>query len=122
MSKPKVYSSNLLSIEISEDEDSITAGWKGKSVEREPHKFITPILVREIKRCSDQNKRLILDFRQLDYMNSSTITPIIKILERAKRGTTHITVQYDKLLKWQELIFSALMIFKTTDNRVEIVG
>jgi len=55
-------------------------------------------------------------------MNSSTITPIIKILERAKRGSTHVTVLYDKSLKWQDLIFSALTIFTTKDKRVEIRG
>jgi len=55
-------------------------------------------------------------------MNSSTITPIIKILERAKSGMTKITIFYQKSLKWQELNFSALEIFKTKDNRLEIKG
>jgi hypothetical protein len=122
MAKSKVYSSSLLSIDVQEDETTITAEWKGKSIEREPHKFITPILVREIKKCSDRNKRLVLDFQRLEYMNSSTITPIIKILERAKRGTTRITVRYDQAQKWQELIFSALTIFTTKDDRVELMG
>jgi hypothetical protein len=55
-------------------------------------------------------------------MNSSTITPIIKILERAKKGKMNVTIQYDKLLKWQDLSFSALKIFQTKDKRVEIKG
>jgi hypothetical protein len=55
-------------------------------------------------------------------MNSSTITPVIKILERAKRGETQIEVVYQKSLKWQDLIFSALEIFQTNDRRVEIKG
>ena len=55
-------------------------------------------------------------------MNSSTITPLIKILERAKRGTSHVTVLYDKSLHWQDLTFSALEIFKTDDKRVDIKG
>jgi hypothetical protein len=55
-------------------------------------------------------------------MNSSTITPIIKTLERAKRGKTRVTVTYLKSLKWQDVIFSALEIFRTKDGRVEIKG
>ena len=63
-----------------------------------------------------------MDFRKLEYMNSSTITPIIKVLDRAKRGKNHITVIYDKTLKWQELSFSAMEIFQTKDKRIEIKG
>ncbi|MCK5603724.1 hypothetical protein KAR91_17690 [Candidatus Pacearchaeota archaeon] len=96
--------------------------WTGISIEREPTRFITPVLVDVIKKSSDRNKRIILDFRELAYMNSSTITPVIKILERAKRGETQIEVVYKKSLKWQDLIFTALEIFQTNDRRVEIKG
>ncbi|MFC1483986.1 hypothetical protein ACFL45_07260 [Candidatus Neomarinimicrobiota bacterium] len=122
MASLKVYTNNLLTIEVIEDSKSIQAIWKGKSVDREPSKFITPLLVRLNKRCSDHGKRLILDFRTISFMNSSTITPIIRILERAKRGSTQIAIQYDGTLKWQDLIFSALTIFETKDNRVELQG
>ena len=122
MAKTNQYTNGLLNIVVSEEGASITVIWSGKSVDREPSKFITPILVRLVKRCSEQNKRLVLDFRHLSYMNSSTITPIIKILERARRGSTQVTVLYDGDLKWQELIFSALTIFTTKDDRVELQG
>lgn len=122
MAKSETYTHQLLTIEVTEGDDTINAVWKGKSIEREPGKFITPILTRMIKLSSSTDKRVMLNFRELAYMNSSTITPIIKILERAKRGSTRITVFYDKSLKWQDLIFSALTIFKTKDNRVEIRG
>ena len=122
MAKPKIYTSSLLSINVTDDSETITATWHGKSIEREPGKFITPLLVRLTKRCSDHDKRLVLDFQNLAFMNSSTITPIIKMLERAKRGSSRVTVMYDASSKWQELIFSALTIFSTKDNRVELQG
>lgn len=122
MAKSETYTQRLLTIEVAEGDDTINAVWRGKSIDREPAKFITPILTRMVKTSSGTLKRVIMDFRELAYMNSSTITPIIKILERAKRGSTSITVLYDKSLKWQDLIFSALTIFKTKDNRVEIRG
>ena len=122
MVKPQQFSEGLLSLTIYEDATSITVEWTGKSVAREPGLFTAPILVSLIKKCSDHKKRLVLDFRHLAYMNSSTITPIIKILERAKRGSAKITVLYNNSLKWQDLIFSALTIFKTTNNRVDLEG
>jgi hypothetical protein len=118
----ETFVSNLLKLELEEKKDSIKISWSGKSIDREPGKFITPILVNAIRRSSGLNKKIILDFRELAYMNSSSITPVIKILERAKRGRTQIRVVYRKSLKWQDLSFSALEIFRTKDRRVEIKG
>lgn len=122
MGNAEIFTSNLLLLEVKENKTSINIKWTGVSIEREPSKFITPILVNAIKNSSDRNKRIILDFRELAYMNSSTITPVIKILERAKRGETQIEVLYQKSMKWQDIIFSALEIFQTKDRRVEIKG
>ena len=118
----ETFVSNLLKLELEEKKDAIKISWSGKSIDREPGKFITPILVNAIRRSSGLNKKIILDFRELAYMNSSSITPVIKILERAKRGRTQIRVVYKKSLKWQDLSFSALEIFRTKDRRVEIKG
>jgi hypothetical protein len=122
MVKKESFARNLLRIEVEEKKDSIVVSWSGKSVEREPGKFITPILVNVIRKSSGLDKKVILDFRALAYMNSSSITPVIKILERARRGRTQIRVVYRKSLKWQDLSFSALQIFRTKDRRVEIKG
>ena len=78
--------------------------------------------MKVLKKGNEQNKEIVLDFREIEYMNSSTITPIIKILERAKRGKSKITILYKGSLKWQQLIFSALEIFQTRDERVQIIG
>lgn len=111
-----------MQIELIENTNSITMVWTGKSTHRKPSEFISPILAETIRRSNASKKRIIMDFRRLEYMNSSTITPVIKILERAKRGATEITLLYNKSLKWQDLSFSALEIFETQDSKVEIKG
>ncbi|MBW1681944.1 MAG: hypothetical protein JRF59_08950 [Deltaproteobacteria bacterium] len=118
----KTYENNRLCIEIQADDDAICLKWRGRSIDREPGKFIAPILLDSLREGGEGNKRVILDFRELDYMNSSTITPIVKILERAKRGTVPLMLVYDRSQKWQDLSFSALEIFSTEDHRVEIKG
>ena len=122
MGKQELYANDLLKIQVKHDVDSIHMEWRGRSVERDPSKFITPILMESLKKTSNNDKRILLDFTKLEYMNSSTITPIIKVLERAKRGAAKVTVLYNGSLKWQDLAFSALEIFQTTDKRVEIKG
>jgi hypothetical protein len=122
MDYPEVYENNLLKITLQEAEKTIEVKWNGKSVERDPSIFIMPILLKVLEMSSESGKAIRIDFTELEYMNSSTITPIIKILERAKRGNTSLKVVYKKSLKWQDLSFSALELFQTTDQRVEIQG
>jgi len=122
MDNKEIFSAELLTIEVCETETSIEVKWLGKSIDRHPSKFISPILVKVLNMASVMNKRVVMDFRDLAYMNSSTITPIIKILERAKKGMNRITILYKNSLKWQELNFSALEIFGTNDDRLEIRG
>ena len=122
MKKPEKYTNQYLSIEVIEHEATIDVKWEGKSIDREPSKFISPVLVKVLQMAGTLNKRITMDFQSLSYMNSSTITPIIKILDRAKKGMTKITIIYRKTLKRQELNFSALEVFRTEDNRLEIKG
>lgn len=122
MTETKVYEHNLLKIHVTDTDESIYIGLTGKSVDRDPGQMITPILLESLKLIGETNRHIILNFCQLEYMNSSTITPIIKILERVKRGHNRLTLLYDKSLKWQALSFSALEIFQTDDNRIEIKG
>ena len=122
MKKTDKYSNDLLEINVTENDDEIIVHWSGKSIDRQPSAFITPILIKVLKKSLDRDKRMILDFCNIEYMNSSTITPIIKILERAKRGKVSATVKYLGALKWQHLIFSALEIFQTKDKRIVIQG
>jgi hypothetical protein len=120
MGEVRTFTNDCLEIKVIENDRSIELIWSGKSVDREPRKFITPILLDVIKTSTEASKRVILDFCRLAYMNSSTITPIIKVLERARKGKNEITVLYQKSLRWQDINFSALKIFETTDQRVEI--
>ncbi len=122
MSKQKVHASTHLTITVDENDTSIKVIWKGKSIDREPSKFISPILVEVLDSAYSLNKRIVMDFQELTYMNSSTVTPIIKILERARKSVNKISIFYQKKTKWQELSFSALKIFSTEDNRLEIEG
>ena len=121
-SEPEIFTDDPLRIEITDGQEAVEVKWFGKSVQREPGKFISPILSDVIKKNSRDAKRIVLDFRELDYMNSSTMTPIIKVLDRVRKGSTRLTLIYDKSAKWQDLNFSALKLFETEDRRVEIRG
>ena len=117
-----IYKNDGLSIQVLEDENIIKVYWKGKSVTRNPAEFITPILLEVLGFAQQHDREIELDFRELLYMNSSTITPLIKILERIRTGDRRVKVLYDRSMRWQEISFLALKVFETEDRRVSIVG
>jgi len=122
MSKTEKYTNDFLNISVTEESDHIRMHWSGKSIDRKPSIFITPILIKILKRSVEREKRMIMDFCDIEYMNSSTITPFTKILERAKEEGDSISIVYNNSKKWQELCFSALKIFETKDKRIQIKG
>jgi len=116
------YVHDQLELTSTEDESSLTIRFSGKSILRDPAEFMMPILITALQSVTSSDKRLVLDFRELAYMNSSTLTPIIKVLEKARLGASKVTALYKKNVKWQSISFSALSIFKTPDARIEITG
>jgi hypothetical protein len=118
----KVYSNRELSLDVRHDDKAVTVVWAGRSTARDPMTFIGPILAEARKASADAGSPLVLDFRALEYMNSSTITPIIRLLREAGKGTGRVVVLYKQAAKWQDLSFSALTIFATEDKRIEIRG
>ncbi len=122
METAQTFTNDQLRLEVSQEGDAISVRFHGKSMLRDPNDFLMPILLRMLGEANAEKKRVLLDFRSLSYMNSSTLTPVIKLLEQARVGDGMVTVLYRKSLKWQDLSFSALVIFRTPDGRIEIQG
>jgi hypothetical protein len=118
----ELFKSGKLTLEIEEGNSGININWIGKSDDRNPGNFIYPLLLENLKKGTESNMNLVLNFQNLEFMNSSTITPIVKILQEAKNGNSSVKIVYSNSLKWQELSFSALEIFETNDKRIEITG
>lgn len=119
MSEIKTYEENRLKLEVNFGESQIMIRWLGESKDREPIKFLTPIF--DAIYLKNQTTPIVMDFTAFEYMNSSTVTPIVKQLERAKKENRKITIHYKKGLKWQELSFAALRVFNIPDL-IEVVG
>lgn len=121
-SETKTITRRSLKLTYLENADSLVLSWDGKSNERNPGDFLTPILHEILDKSNTLNKKIILDFQAMEYMNSSSISPISKLVDKVRNNSNSISVIYQKSKKWQELCFSALKIFETPDKRIEIVG
>jgi hypothetical protein len=107
-----------LSISVSDTAEEIRLRWQGKSNDREPGRFVVPILQDALSRAKEANKAIAIDFAEMEYMNSSTFTPLVKMLDEANRGGLRVRVEYSQTRKWQTLSFSALKAFETPDGRI----
>ena len=116
----ETHTDKNLTVEVTDGEAEVVLCWKGKSHDREPGRFLMPLLTAALQKCNTPLKRLKLDFTALDYMNSSTVSPLVKFLDVAAKGTCPVVIEYAKDRKWQELSFSALKAFETPDGRISI--
>lgn len=111
-----------LAIEVSESGEEVRLTWRGKSNDREPGRYLMPMLANALTHSSQAQKRLALDFTGLDYMNSSTFAPIVKMLDEAARLHGRVVLEFSQSRKWQAMSFSALKAFETPDGRVQLLG
>jgi hypothetical protein len=111
-----------LTLELVEAANELRLRWLGKSTEREPGHFLVPVLAEVFESARAAGVPLVLDFTELDYMNSSTFTPVVKALDHSRRLAVPVILEYSLSRKWQALSFSALRTFETLDGRIKVNG
>jgi hypothetical protein len=118
----KQYAQGELTLELSRTPTELRLAWRGKSADREPGRFLMPVLSDALERARGDGVPLALDFSALDYMNSSTFTPVVKALDESRRMAVPVILEYSLSRKWQALSFSALRTFETLDGRIKVRG
>jgi hypothetical protein len=111
-----------LTLELTRTGNELRLAWQGKSAERDPSRFLVPILEQAMEIARNGKLPLVLDFSTLDYMNSSTFTPVVKALDESRRLSVPVVLEYSLSRKWQALSFSALRTFETLDGRIKVRG
>jgi hypothetical protein len=118
----KQYAQGELTLELSRSPTELRLAWRGKSADREPGRFLMPVLNEALAKAKAEAVPLALDFTGLDYMNSSTFTPVVKALDESRRLAVPLVLEYSLSRKWQALSFSALRTFETLDGRIKVRG
>jgi len=118
----ETFSDDALTLVLFDAQDEVRLEWQGVSMARDPGSFLLPVLSRALDRGLQRNKPVVIDFQKLEYLNSSTLTPVIRVLEQARRGHGRVKVLYRRDVKWQALSFTGLDIFRTPDARIDVQG
>ena len=115
-------SDKTLTLELADDAGEVVVRWLGRSTARDPRTFVNPILQKALELSLKQKKALVLDFRQLEYFNSSTITPVVRLLQQVKAQNGRAVVRFRSELNWQRLSFSALHVLQGDGQHIVLDG
>lgn len=105
-----------LTIELTADAAALCCVWKGKSNDRQPGKLLAPYFEQLMQAAGERHLPLEMHFEELEHFNSSTITALIGLIQRARRDGVKLVMVYDQRLKWQRLSFDALRVFDKRDE------
>jgi hypothetical protein len=97
-----------------------TMEWWGKSVLM----GLDEKLLRHLEqKLSEWNgHELSIDLRNLEYMNSATVSVIVNLIKMLHKSNIKSEIIYDLKSKWQELCFSEFKIICKVYNNISISG
>ena len=107
-----------LVVTLATTDDEATITWRGTSDDRNPQAFLTPMLTRLAR--STTGKRVTVDFRRFEYMNSSTVAPIIAFIKALDERCAHATLLYDTNLSWQRVNFRCMRTIARTLKNIQV--
>jgi hypothetical protein len=94
--------------------------WLGRSDDRDPSALLNPYIDGILEKL--KGKDLEVQFNQLEYMNSSTVPPIIQLIKKLNTSEIKSVITYDKDSKWQAASFKALETIVRSMDFVDVVG
>lgn len=115
------FTDGELTIDLQIDSKCITLTWKGRSIEREPGKTLTPFFAGVLGQVN-RTHEVVIDFRPFLYMNSSTVQPILSFCKEASVAAKSVRLIYDKKQHWQRLSFAAVQALSTVWGNVSVEG
>jgi hypothetical protein len=110
-----------LRIDVEMTTASMVMQWLGRSEERDPGAVLGPFL-GGLQPELHPEIEVVMDFRELDYMNSSTVRPIVTFLKQASDSSKDVRVMFDGKKGWQKLSFRALQSLAAVFKNVRFEG
>ena len=103
------------SIVVNQEGDTTVLRWFGRSEFRNPSDVLNPyfdVLLPQLV------GKLTVDFKKLDFMNSSTFPAVLYFLKKCDESGLQTTLLYDASSEWQEASFRPIKIIVTKFGNV----
>jgi len=110
-----------LRIETATVGDTIEVRWLGELAARNPSDKVATYL--DLLRNTLQRKKVCIDFREFEYMNSASVTLVMDFIRGSTESAQSMLIRYRPALQWQKTFFGAMrVIARSWNNSVEIQG
>lgn len=107
-----------LKIQFTTEDQKHKIVWYGTSELQDPAESIGGFLRGLIPQITD--KRVSMDFRPLEYMNSATLQPLLLVLKEYNSAHIATEVVYDPNVEWQRIVFRSVAAISTTLSNITI--
>lgn len=97
---------------------STTIRWSGVSDVREPAIQLTPFFLGLLRSIGE--KPTVVDFRELEYMNSATVSPIINFVKTLDARGTQTTLLFNPEVPWQKINAQCMRAIARTLKKVHV--
>lgn len=113
------YAQGGLVLEIEQEKTEARIVWKGVSQERNPGQFLNPLVQEWAAKLN--NVAVTVDLRQLEYMNSATVQPLVSLIKRLDASGMPIRVLFNDV-DWQKTHRNCMSAIARTLRHVSVNG
>ena len=103
-----------------ENNENIIITWRGRSEDRDPSSLLNPYLKNLCNNLIGKNIEVY--FSKLEYMNSSTVSPIIQFIKNLNGQNITTLIKFKKSSTWQISSFKAIEIIAFTMDFIKVIG
>ena len=111
-----------LDIRVIPEEGALRLSWKGALHAHDPADFLEPYFDLLVRKAAEEACALVLDFTELEYMNSASIPPLIQLLRLCGEKQIKTEYVYDSARKVQTASFRALDVIARKSRYTSVKG
>lgn len=107
-----------LVIDCDDSGESATIRWKGISDTRDPAAQLTPFFAGLVLHL--RGRPVLVDFRELEYMNSAVVSPLIHLVKNLDAAGARTTLLFDTAVPWQKANAHCMRAIGRTLSNVQV--
>jgi hypothetical protein len=120
MTEPVVkFEKDGLCIQMSRSGEQVSVCWLGVSDSRAPAAFLNPVIEQVVRGA--KGAQVTVDFTQLEYMNSATVTPLISLVKALDDAGCRVLVLFAEV-DWQRTHLQCMRAISRTMSNVCVEG
>lgn len=112
------YNNLTINVEVEENKNLVRVIWSGTSDDISPSKILTPFLSNIADTIG--TKKLSIELYDLEFMNSSTVPPIVQFIKYCSQKNIEILILYSSSKEWQKFSFKSFETFAIVYKNLKI--